>query len=153
MNETESVENQKDNQQSKKKNEILSFLSKLIREVLAVLIWGYVITKLFIFDVDNFLVGKLVPEYTWLLTYKFFIIIVVISIVWLVTKKIQIILWSLFVLFYPAIIILWRIPVLIFKKKSWNFAFAFIDSIVYFFKSIKKSFITMSFFWRLQRLF
>lgn len=143
MGEPESIKRQKE---IKRPNKIVSFLSNLIREILAIFIWGYVIAKLFVFDIDNYLVERLIPNYTWLLTYKFFIIIVLISIIWLAVKNTQIILWSLFVFFYPLIIILWRIPILIFKKKSWNFAFAFTDSIIYFFKSIKKAFATTSFF-------
>jgi hypothetical protein len=31
------------------------------------LLWGYVITKLFIFDIDIFLVENLSPNYLWLI--------------------------------------------------------------------------------------
>ena len=146
MNEPESVEDQKANQQSKEQNKIVSASIYLIREVLAILVWGYAITKLFIFDIDNFLLERFMPNYAWLLNYKFFIIIVITSIIWLITKNAQIILWSLFVVFYPVIIFLWRIPALILKKKSWNLAFAFTDAVIYFFKSVKNTFITTSFF-------
>src|SRR5215207_8408620 len=124
MDESESVEILNSDQQSKKQNKISIVFFNLVREVLAIFVWGYVITKLFIFDIDNFLVERFIPNYAWLLNYKFFIIIVITSIIWLITKNRQIILWSLFVLFYPLIIFLWRIPALIFKRKSWNVAFA-----------------------------
>ena len=146
MSEPEINEDLKANQQSKKKSKIVSAFIFLIREVLAILVWGYAITKLFIFDIDNFLLERFMPNYAWLLNYKFFIIIVIASIIWLITKNAQIILWSLFVVFYPAIILLWRIPALILKKKSWNLAFAFTDAVIYFFKSVRNTFITTSFF-------
>ena len=62
------------------------------------------------------------------------------------TKNKNILLWSLFIVFYPVIIFFWRIPVFIFKAKSWNLAIAFIDSIISFYKSFKVTFITASFF-------
>jgi len=70
MVESEDVSDQKENQPSN--NKVVSFLSALIRELLAIFCWGYVITKLFVFDVDIFLAEKFFSNYLWLLNYKFF---------------------------------------------------------------------------------
>ena len=140
MSETKSVKNQKD-QQPNKENKILRPFLNFVRETLAILLWIYVITKLFIFDIDIFLIEKIFPSYIWLINYKFFVLIGILAAVWLVTKNKRILLWSLFIFFYPVILVFWRIPFLLFKKRSWNLIFALIDSIISFFKSFKISFI------------
>lgn len=121
-------------------------LINAVRETIAILFWVYVLVKLFAFDIDVFLVNKLLPEFVLLLNLKFFILIGIIASIWLVTKNKHILSWSLYVFFYPAIVLLWKLPFFIFKQKSWILAFAFINSIISFFKSIKYSFITSAFF-------
>ena len=146
MNEPQGVENQENLQQqnttSKKKSRLLPF----VRETLAILFWLYIITKSFIFDFDIFLIEKLSPNYIWLINYKFFILICVLAIIFLFSKNKHILVWSLFVFFYPIILLFWKIPFFLFKKKSWNLVFAIIDLIISFFKSFKTTFITIAFF-------
>lgn len=146
MNETEITENRNPSNDSRNKGNFQRLLSGFFRELLAIFLWGYAITKLFIFDIDLFLIERFSPSYIWIVHYKFFILIGTAAIIWLVTKNKTIILWSLFILFYPLIILLWKIPVLIYKIGSWNLAFAYIDSIISFVKSFRITFITLSFF-------
>lgn len=130
----------------KQEKGIVSYLINAIRETVAILFWLYVLVKLFAFDVDVFLMNKLLPEFVWLLNLKFFILIGIIALIWLMTKNKHIISWSFYVFFYLAIVLFWKIPFFIFKQKSWILAFAFINSIISFFKSIKYNFITSAFF-------
>ena len=146
MSEAKSIENHIDEQPQKKKNKILGRFLSFVRETLAILIWVYAITKIFIFDIDIFLIDRIFPNYTWVINYKFLFLIGILSIIWLMTKNRNIILWSLFIIFYPVIFVFWKIPFFLFRKRSWNFVFALIDSIISFFKSLKISFITTSFF-------
>lgn len=138
--------NQESSQHPNKNKTIKRRILVLIRELLSIFIWVYVIIKLFIFDIDIFLVGNLSPNYVWLINYKFFILIGILAIIMLVTKNKHILSWSLFVFFYPVILLFWRIPVFLFKKKSWNLVFALIDSIISFFRSFKQTFILTAFF-------
>jgi hypothetical protein len=133
-------------QRPKKTRTTMRRLLIFIREILAILFWVYVITKVFVFDIDIFLVANLSPNYTWLINYKFFILIGILAIILLVTKNRHILAWSLFILFYPVILFFWRIPVLVFRKKSWNLVFALIDSVVSLFKSFKVTFIVTAFY-------
>jgi hypothetical protein len=139
---THSIDGNVTQQPNNKKNRFPGFL----REALAIFFWLYLVTKLFVFDIDIFLIDKLAPNYTWLINYKFFILIGLLAIIFLVTKNKHIFWWSLFVLFYPIILIFWKIPILIFKKKSWNLTFALFDSIISFFKSPKLRFVKTSIF-------
>jgi len=128
---------------SKKPNGRMLFF---VKEILAILVWIYIVTKLFIYDIDIFLIEKLSPSFIWIVNYKFFILIGILAIIFMVTRNRDILLWSLYVIFYPVILFLWRIPSLIYKTKSWNLIFALIDSIISFFKSFKLSYITTAFY-------
>jgi hypothetical protein len=133
-------------QQSKKEKGIVSNFFNVLKEVFAALFWIYVLLKLFIFDVDIYLVNKFSPDYSWLLNFKFFVLIGTIAIIWLITKNKHILSWSLYILFYPIILLLWKIPFFVFKQKSWIFAFALINAVISFFKSIKYNFIVSALF-------
>lgn len=146
------IEKTKENQKEiiskvpKHKKGIITYLAKITREIIAALFWLYVLIKLFIFDIDVFLVGKFLPGYAWLINLKFFILIGIIAMVWLLTKNKDILIWSFYIFFYPGIVLFWKIPKFIFKQKSWIFAFAFINAIISFFKSVKYNFITLAIF-------
>lgn len=99
-----------------------------------------------VFDFDVFLLEKFSPDYAWLLKYKFFILIGAVASIWLVTKNRHVLLWTAYIFFYPAIVLFWKIPFFVFKQKSWILAVALSDAVISFFKSIKFSFITASFF-------
>lgn len=146
MEETETIDNTDLNEQPGKKGKFLSSLSSFLREMLAVFIWGYTIIKLFVFDIDIFLIENFFPNYNWLWQYKFFILIGIATVIWLVTKNRQVVLSSLYILFYPLLIFVWKIPFAIYKIGSWNLAFAYVDAIISFIKSFKVTFITASLF-------
>ena len=123
----------------------LSLPGKVLREILAVAFWFYVFVKLFIFDFDVYLATTFLPEYAWLLDLKFFILIGLIAIVWLFTKNKHIGLWFAFVISYPWILA-WRSLVVLYKQESWILAFALINAIISFFRSIRVIFIGSAFF-------
>lgn len=130
----------------KKEKTVVDHALTTAREVVAILFWFYVFLKLFVFDIDIFLVQEFAPNYAWLLDFKFFIFVGAIATIWLVTKSRHIILWTLYIFFYPAIVILWKFPYFVFRQKSWIFAFAVINAVISFFKSLKYNFITVAFF-------
>ncbi|WP_134218711.1 hypothetical protein [Pelotomaculum sp. FP] len=125
----------------KKKIGPLGYFVIIVKEILAILFWVYVFIKLFVFDIDVFLVDNFLPEYAWFLKYKFFILIGIIALIWLFTKNKTILSWAFYVFFYPIIILFWKIPFFIFKQKSWVLAFAITNSIISFLRSMKYSFI------------
>ncbi|MBI2471883.1 MAG: hypothetical protein HYV59_11680 [Planctomycetes bacterium] len=133
-------------EQPKRKKLPFGYFVNAIRETFAILFWTYILIKLFMFDIDVFVMNKFLPDYVWLLNLKFFILIGGIALIWLVTKSKYILSWSFYVFFYPAIIFFWKIPYFIFKLRSWILAFAFINSIISFFTSIKYNFITFALF-------
>ncbi|PIR69624.1 MAG: hypothetical protein COU47_01835 [Candidatus Niyogibacteria bacterium CG10_big_fil_rev_8_21_14_0_10_46_36] len=123
-----------------------SHITNRIRDLFATLFWLYVILKLFIFDIDLFLINKFFPNYSWLSNFKLFVLIGSLAIIWLFTKNRHIVTWSLYILFFPLIVIFWKVPRFVLKQKSWIFTFAVINALLSFIKSIKYNFIVLAFF-------
>lgn len=119
-----------------------SKFAKITREIVAVLIWVYTIIKLLIFDIDTYLVQSLLPSHIYLLKYRFLIIIGLIAVIWLFTSTKQVFIWFVYIFFYPVILLFWRIPYIVFKQKSWVFAFTFINGVISFIVSVKFLFLT-----------
>ncbi|MDB5050528.1 MAG: putative integral rane protein [Fibrobacteres bacterium] len=111
-------------------------------EISAFLFWVYVITKLFLFDIDNYLFQKFIPGNMWVLHYKLIFILVFIAVVWLVTKKNWIYFWIFYIIFSPVFLLFFRIPWIFFKSKNWIGAFALIGLVLSFFKKLKFNFIS-----------
>lgn len=127
--------------QPKKEKTITAKAAIVAREIIALIFWLYASLKLFIFDVDVFLVDKFVPEHRWLLDLKFFVLIGGVAIIWLLAGSKKFYLWFAYIFFYPLIIILWKIPYFVFRQRRWVFAFALINTAVSFFQSAKYNFI------------
>lgn len=114
---------------------------KCLKELVAVLFWTYSIIKLFIFDIDSLILIKLAPKYITILNYKFLILIGLIAVLWAFTNTKKIFGWIFYIIIYPVILLFWKIPRLIFKKGGWTLSFAYVNSVISFFSSIKYSFI------------
>src|ERR1700689_1911140 len=72
-----------------------------VRQVIAASFWLYVICKLFIFDIDLYLIQKINPSLMWLPKYKFFILIGTLSVLLLITRSGRLLRWLLYIVFYP----------------------------------------------------
>ncbi len=109
--------------------------------IISIFFWVYLPIKLFVYDIDNYLINKYFPAFTWLLNFKFFIFIGAIALLWIFLGTKNLFVNVLIGFFYPLFIVCWKIPVLIFRSKSWNLAFAFANLIFSFFQSFKINFL------------
>lgn len=125
---------------------VIKTIRVAIREVLAITFWTYVTVKLFVFDIDNFIVAKYFSQYSWIITYKFLIFFGALATFWLITKNSRVLNWMLYMIFYPVVVLFWKVPVLLYKMKSWNLAFGIMNYAISFFKSFKYNFIINVFF-------
>jgi hypothetical protein len=109
----------------------------ILRDAIALCVWIYVVSKLFIFDIDNAFLEAYWPSFTWLLHYKlvFFLAIVVICL--LLVKRTTFLKNFSFFAFYPFINLFWRFPKLLLRTTSWVIPFALLNAAASFFKSIK----------------
>jgi hypothetical protein len=110
---------------------------------IAIFFWLYAITNIFIYNIDWFLENTF-PVIGWVVKFKFPFILGIIALVWIFTKSTQILLWFLYIVLYPVLIILWKIPRFIWKQRSWNLTFAYVNALLSSSKSLKGSFITLA---------
>src|SRR5437879_3743409 len=114
-----------------------SLLSKVTKELIAILVWSYIILKLFVRDVDRDLLRYVAPDYVWLLNFKLIAILCVITFTLIAVRK-----WGgwwkiAYIAAYPIIVLCWKIPYWVFRQRSWPLAIAFINAVTSFFGSLK----------------
>lgn len=112
--------------------------------IFSILFWIYLILKLFIFDLDYYLLQEYFPQHEWVIKYKFFIIIGVIALYWFFVKTKTFLYSCLLIIFYPFYFIFWQIPKVLFKRKSWLGIFAAFGIVITICKSAKLNFITFA---------
>ena len=79
----------------------------------------YVFVKLFVFDLDIWLIEHYLPSARWLVDYKLIILLLIIAASFLVFRRSTVLGWLAYVIFYPIIILLWKVPYLIFQQFSF----------------------------------
>jgi hypothetical protein len=103
------------------------------RTLLAILVWLYLFIKVFVFDLDVYIINTFFPNLDWLINYKFFLYIGLLGVAAALFKRWQVVMFIAYVVFYPLILIVWQIPYIIFKRGSWMAAFAIINGLINFF--------------------
>lgn len=116
------------------------------KEFVAICFWVYVLCKLFVFDIDLYVIRHIDPQLVWIADYRFFLIIAVIAVALLLTKWTTFLRWALYILFYPIILVVWHLPWMAVKQRSWLFAFALINAVLSFFRSFKLKFVAAALF-------
>ena len=122
------------------------YLRNYSLEIFATLFWLYTITKLFIFDVDAWAVGNFFPDYLWVLNFKLIFLLALASLTWLWVGTRDMIVWVAYIVFYPLVLLVIKLPYYIFKQKSWLLAFATFNAMASFFRNLKYSLIFTTFF-------
>jgi hypothetical protein len=118
--------------------------STILRDLFCFFIWFYAITKLFVFDYDLYLFKTYFPDQTWLMDFKFAVLLVIISIYWLTVGNKKFYLAIAFLLLFPFYFFFWKIGRFFFK--NWFTAFAAISYASSFLQSLKFSFLTLTLF-------
>lgn len=119
-----------------------SGLRFIVLDIISVIIWTYSLIKLFIFDIDVYLIKNFFQNFDFLIKYKFVIILLVITAFVLISKKWKLVGDSFYVLFFPLIIIFWKIPILLLKIQSWNLFFILLTYVAIMLRSARFSFVT-----------
>lgn len=113
------------------------YLRNYSLELLAFSFWLYALNKIFIFNVDNWIVATFFPNYSWALDFKLICSLGLACIVWLCVGTRDVIVWVLYVALYPLVLLFIRLPYFIFKQQSWLLAFAVLNAVASFFKNLK----------------
>lgn len=116
----------------------------IILDILASIIWIYSIIKLFVFDIDLYLANKYFPLLNTVIKYKLIVILLLLVLFILIRKNWNLIGDILYIVFFPLIILFWKIPVIFLRIKSWNVFFIFLTYVVTMVRSAKFNFITFT---------
>lgn len=119
-----------------------SEMKKAVRELFALLLWFYLVVKLFIFDFDVYLIESYMPSFMWTVRFKFLLYLVFLSTYWLLVGDKNFFKTIGYILIYPFILFFWRIPKMLFR--NWFLVFTTLSFAVSFFKSFKINIVTFT---------
>jgi hypothetical protein len=108
-----------------------------VLDISAVIFWLYLILKVFFFDLDVLLLQWAFPAQAWLLNLRFVFILVALALALIFFDKASVLLWCGYIIGFPLIVLLWKIPKMIYKRPNWVLVIAFANAIISFFTSFK----------------
>jgi hypothetical protein len=120
----------------------ITILKRVLREVFAFTLWIYLVTKVFVFDFDVYLIETYVPSLSWLVRFKFLLFLVLTSVYWISVGDKNFGKSLLFILFYPFILIFWRVPKLFIG--NWFAILGAIGIGFTFVRSLKRNFVVFT---------
>jgi hypothetical protein len=115
---------------------------RIVRDGLCYVAWTYIVLKLFIFDIDRYVVSKVQPGGVSLAQFRFFLLVSVVAALALATKKYLIIL--AYLVFFPIVVLLWKIPRAIWRTRSWIVALSAANVVATFFSNLRFNLVTKS---------
>jgi hypothetical protein len=104
-------------------------LRKWVRvvDVIAVVVWAYVLSKAS-FDFDLALVALVAPDFRWIVDYRVLFVLAVLAVLVLVFKKRKH-LWSIpYIVAFPLVVLVWKLPRTLWRLGNWNLAFGVIHA-------------------------
>lgn len=93
-----------------------------VLDVIGAVFWIYVVSRLFLGDVDSYFMRSYLPALGWLVDYRFLVLLFGVLLVCMVIRK-HYLLALLYITFFPLIVILWKLPGNLYKGRNWNLAF------------------------------
>jgi len=88
-------------------------------DTIAVIVWGFVLLKLFVADVDRSFIGIVAPEVSWLLDYRVVLGLLLLSMLLLLFRAKYIAGGLAYVAGYPFVVAFWKLPRFLFRKRSY----------------------------------
>ena len=125
------------NMKRQRANPKVSPKEKRLAEVISIFIWLYLLIKLFVYDIDNYLVRTHYPTFSWIIDYKFFLFLALLVVLLFILGTRKFLKLFAFVLGYPFFLFFWRLPKLLFGNKNWMALFVALGTSVSFFRSFK----------------
>lgn len=92
----------------------------IVLNVIATIFWIYVPLKLLVGDFDRWIVARVSPSLLWILDYRFFFLLSLLAIIFLVTKQWKVAFILFYILTFPVVVLSWKIPRLYHRSQNWN---------------------------------
>ncbi|MEU4830761.1 hypothetical protein [Streptosporangium sp. NPDC023615] len=97
-------------------------------QIVAITVWMYLITKVFVINLDYALIVAAFPNSPWILDLR--ILVVAVLFVGLVHFFRRYVWWIIYITFFPLILVFWHVPLKLSKFWSWDVAIG-LTQIVY----------------------
>lgn len=110
---------------------------RVFRELLAISFWGYLVSKVFFFDLDYWLISTYSPQLRWIVDYRFLWFVLVLGVVVFLASRLRALGLVLYVSFYPFVLLFWRLPWLLMRLKRWTLVLALVAAVVSLARSLK----------------
>jgi len=96
-------------------------------DVIAVLVWGYLLFKAS-FDFDLALIALVAPDLRWIVDYRVLFVLAALAVLVLVFRQRKY-LWSIpYIVAFPLVVLLWKLPRTLWRLGNWNLAFGVIHA-------------------------
>jgi hypothetical protein len=102
----------------------------VVYALVAATIWCYGVLKLFVFDVDRWLLERLAPDAVWLLNLRIVLVIGVLAAIAVFLRRRGFAFFLAYVVGFPFVILFWIVPILVFRTKSWVARLAIVNAIL-----------------------
>lgn len=87
-------------------------------DAVSLLFWAYALTKVFVVDVDRWVVSHVAPELLWLVDLRLLIILVLTSLALILLRKARWAWLPAYIAFFPLVVLLWKIPRFLYRRRS-----------------------------------
>ena len=92
---------------------------RILLEFAAVSFWSYGLIQVFVANTDDLFVSHLPTSFQWIVNFKFLLFLAVACVFWLLLGTGRFIFCFLNVVFYPFVLLFIRLPVFLYRQKSW----------------------------------
>ncbi len=111
-------------------------IKKIIKEIICLIIWSVIFTKIFFYDIEREFLEKYFMNLSGYFNYRIIFYCLFVIILWYALGNSRFFKNVLYLLFYPIIVFVWklpklafwRIPKILFVSKSWLLIYAYINS-------------------------
>jgi hypothetical protein len=106
-------------------------------DALGILFWSYVLLKIFVYDVDRAALDAFAPDATWILGYRLILIVAAATLIASLLWRLETIVTVSYVLLFPFVVVIWKIPRAITKRRSWTLAIASLNFAAVFARNLR----------------
>jgi hypothetical protein len=111
---------------------------RYLKESIFLILWTIIFIKLFVLDIEAFLIEKYLPEFDFILPYRFIFYLFILVLIWYALKNKSFFKNFFYFLGFPFYvliwklpkILLWKIPSYIFKRRHWILMYSYLNSII-----------------------
>ncbi|KAF5071758.1 hypothetical protein DSECCO2_209240 [anaerobic digester metagenome] len=119
---------------------------KALFTFIAIVFWVYFIINNLVFNFEEFIIEKFIPQISWINNWPLLKLALIVLLMFIILKFVlhRKAIWILYILFYPVVLIVFKIPYILIKNKRWFAISVFIRLIINFLSSLKTNTIIAS---------